>query len=80
MSGGAVDTLIEKSPEHRIDLEQALAIAKGMCRGLEFAHSRDVVHRTLKPVRGTTRCLVTSRTLCADSVGSQTGGQIYIAQ
>jgi serine/threonine protein kinase len=30
-------------------LEQALDIAKGLCRGLEFAHGRGIVHRDLKP-------------------------------
>ena len=49
MTGGSVDGLIEKVPHDRIELEQALDIAKGVCRGLEFAHGRGIVHRDLKP-------------------------------
>ena len=49
MTGGSVEGLIEKAPDHRIDLEQALDIARAVCRGLEFAHSRGIVHRDLKP-------------------------------
>ena len=33
---------------HRLPLEQALNIAQETCRGLEFAHSRGIVHRDLK--------------------------------
>jgi class 3 adenylate cyclase len=32
-----------------LPLERTLAIAKDVCRGLEFAHSQNVVHRDLKP-------------------------------
>jgi tetratricopeptide (TPR) repeat protein len=49
MVGGDVEHLIQKAPDHRVPLEQALAIARQTCRGLEFAHSRGVVHRDLKP-------------------------------
>ena len=49
MGGGDVEGLIEHAPEHRVSLEQALRIAKEVCRGLEFAHSRGIVHRDLKP-------------------------------
>jgi len=49
MTGGAVEGLINSAPDHRIDLEQALNIAKMTCRGLEFAHGRGIVHRNLKP-------------------------------
>ena len=49
MSGEAVETLIEKSLGHGIDLEPALAIAKGVCRGPEIAHSQGIVHRYLTP-------------------------------
>jgi serine/threonine-protein kinase len=30
-------------------MEQAMEIARAVCRGLEFAHSRNIVHRDLKP-------------------------------
>jgi len=49
MEGGDVEELIEKAPDHRLPLEQAINIAKETCRGLEFAHSRGIVHRDLKP-------------------------------
>ena len=49
MTGGPVEGLINNARDHRIGLDQALDIAKGVCRGLEFAHSRGIVHRDLKP-------------------------------
>ncbi len=39
MDGGDVEELIQKAPDHRLPLEQAINIAKETCRGLEFAHS-----------------------------------------
>ena len=49
MAGGDVEGLIEKAPEHRLPLEQAIVIAKSACQGLEFAHSKGIIHRDLKP-------------------------------
>jgi len=49
MPGGDVEGLIEKAPEHRLPIEQAVAIAKAVCRGLEFAHSKGIIHRDIKP-------------------------------
>ena len=49
MPGGDVEVVIEKAPNHRIPLEQAIAITREVCRGLEFAHNRGIVHRDLKP-------------------------------
>jgi len=49
MSGGDVEELIEKAPEHRLPLEQAIGITKSVCQGLEFAHSKGIIHRDLKP-------------------------------
>jgi tetratricopeptide (TPR) repeat protein len=49
MPGGDVEGLIEKAPEHRLPMEQAVGIAKAVCRGLEFAHSKGVIHRDIKP-------------------------------
>jgi len=49
MPGGDVEGLIEKAPEHRLPVEQAVGIAKAICRGLEFAHSKGVIHRDIKP-------------------------------
>ena len=44
-----MEGVIEDATDHRLPLEQAIDIAKETCRGLEFAHSRGVVHRDLKP-------------------------------
>ena len=49
MGGGDVEGLVEKAPDNRMPLERVLAIAKEVCRGLEFAHSKGVVHRDIKP-------------------------------
>jgi tetratricopeptide (TPR) repeat protein len=49
MPGGDVESLIEKSPEHRLPIEQAVGIAKAVCRGLEYAHAKGVIHRDIKP-------------------------------
>ena len=49
MRGGDVEGLIEKAPEHRLPLAQALRIADEVCQGLEFAHGKGIVHRDLKP-------------------------------
>jgi tetratricopeptide (TPR) repeat protein len=49
MPGGDVEALIEQAPEHRLPIEQALGIAKAVCRGLEFAHSKGIIHRDIKP-------------------------------
>jgi predicted ATPase len=49
MPGGDVEGLIEKAPEHRLPLDKAIDIAKAVCRGLEFAHSKGVIHRDIKP-------------------------------
>ena len=49
MGGGDVEGVIEDATDHRLPLEQAIDIAKETCRGLEFAHSRGIAHRDLKP-------------------------------
>jgi len=49
MPGGDVESLIEQAPEHRMPIEQAVGIAKAVCRGLEFAHSKGIIHRDIKP-------------------------------
>jgi len=49
MSGGDVEGLIARAPEHKLPLEQALAVAAQVCEGLEFAHGKGIVHRDLKP-------------------------------
>jgi serine/threonine protein kinase len=49
MPGGDVESLIEQAPEHRLPLDKAIDIAKAVCRGLEFAHGKGVIHRDVKP-------------------------------
>jgi len=49
MGGGDVEGLIEKAPEHRIPLDDALRIGDQVCQALEYAHSKGIVHRDLKP-------------------------------
>jgi serine/threonine protein kinase len=49
MSGGDVEGLIKKAPEHKLPLEQAISVAKAVCQGLAFAHARGIIHRDIKP-------------------------------
>jgi serine/threonine protein kinase len=49
LPSGDVEELIEKAPEHKLPIEQVINIAKAVCRGLEFAHSRGIIHRDIKP-------------------------------
>ncbi len=49
MGGGDVEGAIEKAQDHKLTLERAVEIATQTIRGLEFAHSKGVVHRDLKP-------------------------------
>jgi tetratricopeptide (TPR) repeat protein len=49
MPGGDVEGLIEKAPEHRLPIDKTIDIAKAICRGLEFAHSKGIIHRDIKP-------------------------------
>ncbi len=49
MPGGDVESLIEKAPERRLPIEQAVSITKAVCKGLEYAHSKGIIHRDIKP-------------------------------
>ncbi|MCI0829674.1 MAG: serine/threonine protein kinase, partial [Chloroflexi bacterium] len=49
MGGGDVERLIEDAPNNLLPLDQAVKIVQETCRGLEFAHSRGIVHRDIKP-------------------------------
>ena len=49
MGGGDVEMGIADAADNRLPLAQAIDIAKATCRGLEFAHSKGIVHRDMKP-------------------------------
>ena len=49
ISGGDVEALIEKAPDHKLPLERTIEIAKAVCKGLDFAHSKGIIHRDIKP-------------------------------
>jgi tetratricopeptide (TPR) repeat protein len=49
MPGGDVEGLIEKAPEHRLPIEQAIKIIREVCKGLEHAHAKGIIHRDIKP-------------------------------
>jgi tetratricopeptide (TPR) repeat protein/ribosomal protein L40E len=49
MPGGDVESLIEKAPERRLPIEKAISITKAVCKGLEYAHSKGIIHRDIKP-------------------------------
>ena len=49
MDGADLGALVEEASGSRVALEKILDIAKGICRGLEFAHDQSIVHRDLKP-------------------------------
>jgi tetratricopeptide (TPR) repeat protein len=49
MPGGDVEDLIEKAPEHRLPLDKTIDITKAICRGLEYAHGKGIIHRDIKP-------------------------------
>ena len=44
-----VEKLIEHAPDHKLPLDQVIRIAKDVCKGLEFAHSKGAIHRDIKP-------------------------------
>jgi len=49
ISGGDVEGLIEKAPDHRLPIDRVLDIAKVVCKGLIFSHAKGIIHRDLKP-------------------------------
>ena len=46
--GGDVEAMIEDARDHKLPLEGAIRVGIETSRGLEFAHSREIVHRDLK--------------------------------
>jgi serine/threonine protein kinase/tetratricopeptide (TPR) repeat protein len=49
LSGGDVEGLIKKAPDHKLPLDKTIEIAKSVCKGLEFAHAKGIIHRDIKP-------------------------------
>jgi class 3 adenylate cyclase/tetratricopeptide (TPR) repeat protein len=49
MPGGSLADRLDAADEHRLSLDEALAVASDVARGLEHAHRHDIVHRDLKP-------------------------------
>ncbi len=49
MGGGDIEALLEQAVDHRLPIERAVELAIQVCRGLEFAHEKGLVHRDLKP-------------------------------
>ncbi len=49
LTGGHVGRLIKKRANNQLTMRQFLGIAKDVCRGFAFAHTKGIVHRDLKP-------------------------------
>jgi eukaryotic-like serine/threonine-protein kinase len=49
LSGGDVEGLIKKAPDHKLPIDKAIEISVSVCRGLEFAHAKGIIHRDIKP-------------------------------
>ena len=49
LPGGDIEGLIKKAPDHKLPIERSIEIARSVCRGLEFAHAKGIIHRDIKP-------------------------------
>jgi class 3 adenylate cyclase len=49
MGGGDLDGMLNKAPDRRLSVPEALRISQQIQQGLAHAHERGIVHRDLKP-------------------------------
>jgi tetratricopeptide (TPR) repeat protein len=49
MGGGDIEALMAGTENHHLEMDQVMEIAESVCKGLEFAHGKGVIHRDLKP-------------------------------
>ena len=49
MAGGDLETRLAEAEDHRLPIEETLAVGTQLCQALEHAHARGVIHRDLKP-------------------------------
>ncbi len=49
LAGGTVESWIMQAEDRRLAIDEAMRISMEICRGLQHAHGRGVIHRDLKP-------------------------------
>lgn len=49
LDGGTIEPLVKKAAEGEVDFDTVLRVASDVAKGLEFAHSKRVIHRDVKP-------------------------------
>jgi class 3 adenylate cyclase len=49
MAGGSIEGLLEAAEDHRLPIADTLRLGIEVCRALDHAHGRGVIHRDVKP-------------------------------
>jgi predicted ATPase/class 3 adenylate cyclase len=49
MGGGDLDGMLNRTPDRRLPIQEAIQIAQQVQQGLAHAHERGIIHRDLKP-------------------------------
>jgi class 3 adenylate cyclase len=49
MGGGDLDGMLNRAPDRRLPIAEAIRLAQQVQQGLEHAHGRGIIHRDLKP-------------------------------